>query len=98
MNTLRTALDEHQYPFHYIINRPGMGSSGPIINFVVPSENWANFAPPEEELGEFLGRVMGPEEAGNLYQQFSATFASSDSYVALLRRDLSSPSEAQGTQ
>jgi hypothetical protein len=94
----RAAMDEHDYPMDFIISWPGLGNSGPSVSFITPHENWADFAPPEEEIGAFLTRTLGAEEAGKIFQQFTGSFHSSDSFVAWLRRDLSSPTEAAGTQ
>jgi hypothetical protein len=64
----------------------------PQLSIVSSFENYADMEPPEQSFFEFIKEQIGEEEAGALFAQFGAGFASSDYTVWRLDTDLSSPS------
>jgi hypothetical protein len=64
----------------------------PQLSIVSSFENYADMEPPEQSFFEFITEQIGEEEAGALFAQFGAGFASSDYTVWRLDTDLSSPS------
>ncbi len=86
---IHKAIVEHKYPTYYGFDWTAIGPGGQTVSLVLPFENWAAMQGPEEELGAFLVRAMGQEEAMKTFEQFDSTYHASESMVVLLRRDLS---------
>lgn len=67
----------------------------PTLMVVVPYENYAGMAPPEQSLVEHIAAksAMSQEEIGELFTTFGSGFASSDYTVWRFRPDLSMPQD-----
>lgn len=98
VNKFHTAIVEHNHPTHYAFEWNVNGVNGQAVSLILPYENWAAMAGPEEPLFVFLARVLGQEELQKLGEAFDSTYHKEESFVVLRRRDLSVLPAMQGTQ
>ena len=98
VNKFHTAIVEHNYPAYHAFEWNVNGALGQAVSLILPYENWAAMAGPEEPLFVFLARVLGQEELQKLGEAFDSTYHKEESMVVLLRRDLSVLPAMQGTQ
>ena len=96
---IHAAIVEHDYPIHYALMYNAVGGPDHIAAFVSPMKSWAEMQGPEQEMGAFMAKAFGPEEAGKLFEAFMTSFHHSESMVVRLRTDLMPPpTMASGTQ
>ena len=74
---LWSEVSEQQHPTEVVD-----GGDIPTFIVVLPSDNWAGFAPADPSIGEMLGEAYGEEGAAKIFaafesvdEQHSATFA-----------------------
>lgn len=82
-------IKEHNRPVHFGFENMINGLNAGAVALIEPHENWASMQGPEEDLGAFMMRVMGQEEAMKLFQQFDSTYDRAESMVLMVRPDLS---------
>jgi hypothetical protein len=88
-NKYHKAIQEHNRDAHYAFAWNVNGGSGPLVHLALPFKNWADMQGPDESLRDFMKRVMGEEEANQLYMDFNGTYTSTESMILRVRRDLS---------
>lgn len=82
-------IKEHNRPGYVGFERVVNGLNSDAVFLVEPYENWAAMQGPEEDLGAFLIRILGQEDAMKLFQQFDSTYDELESQVLMLRPELS---------
>jgi len=75
------AIAEHDFPTYYQFSWPINGSSGNGVTLALFFENYADMAPPEEKMQEFMKRVLGEEEAQAAVDKFTGAIRSSSSRI-----------------
>ena len=65
------------------------GGEGPTLVMVTARAKWADFQPPEKELGQMLGESYGKMGAENLFHKFYGNIRSVRSEIIRFRSDLS---------
>jgi hypothetical protein len=83
------AIQDNNRDVHYAFGWTVNGGKGPTVSLALPFMNWADMEGPEESMREFMQRVMGEEEAKNVYMEFNGTYTSLESRILRVRWDLS---------
>ena len=89
VNKIHKAIMENQYETYYAFEWNVNGPAGLAVSLILPCKNWAEMQGPDEALPAFLARVMGPETAQKVFEEFAGTYHSRESLVVQVRRDLS---------
>ncbi|MEX0322873.1 MAG: hypothetical protein AB3N63_11990 [Puniceicoccaceae bacterium] len=82
-------LRDNDHPGYYGFNWTVNGGAGDMVTLLIPYEDWADMAPPEETMQAMLFRVLGKEEAMKLDKAFSKTIASTNSMIVKFIPELS---------
>ncbi|MHC4322546.1 MAG: hypothetical protein ACYST3_09765 [Planctomycetota bacterium] len=89
VNKYHTAIQENNREAYYAFVWNVNGGSGPRVTLALPYKNWADVQGPEESMRAFMQRILGEEEAKQLYMEFNGTYTSTESMIVRVRRDLS---------
>ena len=81
VQTYHEAIMEHDYPIYYTFDWLINGGTGNQVTLALFHENWADMAPPEEKMMEFMARVLGEEEAKTLGETLNSSFTSTETAV-----------------
>lgn len=73
------------YAFVWTVN----GGAGSRVSLVEPYKSWADMEGPKESFGGFTFRVFGNYEAQKLWDDFNSAISSTESFVLMVRPDLS---------
>jgi hypothetical protein len=83
------AIQQSDYPMHYGFGSLLAGGEGPSVTLALPFANWAAMQGPDKQMATMLAEVYGPAGAQELFEQFNATFSSTESIIIRARPDLS---------
>lgn len=83
------AIEKTNWPVHYIWYALVNGGEGGTYAVVLPSENWAGFAPQEKSFVQMLEEAYGRQEAESLLHSWGKILKGSASHINRYRADLS---------
>ena len=88
------AIVEHDYPTYYAFDLPINGTPSNIVTLALLFENYADMEPQEEQIWEFMGRVLG-DEAQSTMEAFRDSVQHTDSKIIRYLPELSILHEAE---
>lgn len=89
VKTYHDAIVEHGYPTYYVFDWPVSGVTGHDVTLALLYTSWADMAPEEEKLSEFMIRIMGEAKAKAAQEAFQACVKSSSSTIVRFVPELS---------
>lgn len=92
---IHKALQEANWPHHYLWERVIVGGEGPIFNVVLPMNQWADMNPPETPFEAAIEKAVGRREAESLLRSFLESIEGQRTEILRYRPDLSYVPEGQ---
>ena len=83
------ALVKANWPGRFLWTQRISGGETPLFSVVALLRSWADMTPPDKTLAQAMIEVLGPQEAGSIFSNFSGSIRSQDTHLLRYRPDLS---------